>query len=187
MYSFQNRGEALLARQLKSSFSAPDYHLMNNVTLRTKNGTTHIDHILVSRFGIFVIETKAFNGWIFADPQRAVWTQVLFRVKFRFQNPIFQNFKHVCAVRDTLDFLPADAVISSVVFVGPAEFRTDVPSGVFSIDGLIDYIRHHSVTVLSPNRMQFCVGRLESSRLALTQQTDIDHVQDLRRRYGSKD
>jgi hypothetical protein len=54
---FQNRGEARLSHALKKRFVAPDYHLLNHVTLRLKDGTTQIDHILVSRFGIFVIET----------------------------------------------------------------------------------------------------------------------------------
>ena len=33
-------------------------------------GTTQIDHILVSKYGIFVIETKNRKGWIFGGPQQ---------------------------------------------------------------------------------------------------------------------
>ena len=33
------------------------YEDINNVTLPTSNGTTQIDHIIVSRPGIFVVET----------------------------------------------------------------------------------------------------------------------------------
>ena len=40
---------------------------MNHVTLRMDGGTTQVDHILVSRFGVFVIETKDYSGWIFAN------------------------------------------------------------------------------------------------------------------------
>src|SRR4051812_21963841 len=64
--SFQNRGEALLSWKLLANFSSPDYHLMNHVTLKMSNGTTQIDHILVSKYGVFVIETKDYKGWIFA-------------------------------------------------------------------------------------------------------------------------
>ncbi|MGE3854697.1 MAG: nuclease-related domain-containing protein, partial [Planctomycetota bacterium] len=56
--SFQNRGEALVSKVLRANFAAPDYHLLNHVTLRLKDRTTQIDHILVSRYGVFVIETK---------------------------------------------------------------------------------------------------------------------------------
>src|SRR5690349_12424781 len=72
---FQNRGEAKLSRALKMRFLAPDYHLLNHVTLRVKDETTQIDHVLVSRFGIFVIETKDYKGWIFAGSNDRYWTQ----------------------------------------------------------------------------------------------------------------
>ena len=67
--AYQNRGEALLSRVVQATFAPPDYHLMNHVTLQLKDGTTQIDHILVSRFGVFVIETKDFNGWILDFPR----------------------------------------------------------------------------------------------------------------------
>lgn len=181
----QNSGEALLARHLLAKFSAPDYHLMNNVTLHVQDGTTQVDHILVSRFGIFVIETKNYKGWIFANPKHASWTQVIFKRNFKFQNPIHQNYKHVRAVQSLLDFLPAEAVISAVVFVGDAEFKTSIPAGVFALNNLIEYLRSQKVELLSENRVQFCVGRLETNRLALTRQTDIEHVQNLQRKHGS--
>ncbi len=61
--AYQNRGEALLSHVVQTNFGFPDYHLMNHVTLQLKDGTTQVDHILVSRFGVFVIETKDYKGW----------------------------------------------------------------------------------------------------------------------------
>jgi hypothetical protein len=138
-YAFQNRSEARLSRALKMRFVPPDYHLLNHVTLRLEDGTTQIDHVLVSRFGIFVIETKDYKGWIFAGPRDRYWTQVLYRAKFKFQNPLHQNHRHVRAIQELLDFLPADAVRSAVVFTGDAEFKTNVPDGVFTVAGLIAF------------------------------------------------
>jgi hypothetical protein len=65
--SFQNRGEALVRRELQANFSGTDFHLLNHITLKIKDRTMQIDHILVSRFGVFVIETKNYKGWIFAN------------------------------------------------------------------------------------------------------------------------
>ncbi len=183
--AFQNRGEALVARVARNNFGPPDYHLMNHVTLQMKNGTTQVDHILVSRFGVFVIETKDYKGWIFANAKQANWTQVLFKRKFKFQNPIFQNIRHVRAVQDLLDFLPPGAIKSAVVFTGEAQFKTEIPEGVFRLSGLTNYMREQTVEVMSLNRMQFCVGRLETARLAISGKTDVEHVQSLERRHGS--
>ncbi len=182
--SFQNRGEALVRRELQVNFSGPDYHLLNHITLKLKDGTTQIDHILVSRFGVFVIETKDYKGWIFANAKHATWTQVLYRWKFKFQNPIFQNMQHVRAVQELLDFLPPEAIKSAVVFAGRAEFKTDMPSGVYTLSGLIDHLRTATEEVMSLNRVQFCVGRLETARLAISGQTDLEHVKSLQRKHG---
>jgi hypothetical protein len=185
--SFQNQGEALVARKIQANFKVPDFHLLNHITLKLDDGTTQIDHILVSCFGVFVIETKDYSGWIFADPKHATWTQVLYRLKFKFQNPIFQNFRHVKSVEALLDFLPATAIKSAVVFVGDAEFQTDIPSGVYTLSGFINYLQNCNEQVMSLNRVQFCVGRLETARLAITRKTDLEHVKDLDRRHGIKD
>jgi hypothetical protein len=182
---FQNSGESLVTEALQVHFSGLPYHLMNHVTLELQDRTTQIDHILVSRFGVFVIETKDYRGWIFGDARDAKWTQVLFRYRFRFQNPLLQNAWHVEAVRARLDFLPPGAIKSLVVFVGSADFKTPMPDGVFYLHGLIDYLRDQTVPVMSLNRMQFCVGRLETTRLAVSGKTDIQHVESLQRRHGT--
>jgi hypothetical protein len=183
LHPFQNDGEVHLSKEIQRLFCAPDYHLMNHVTLALKTGTTQIDHILISRFGVFVIETKDYSGWIFANAKHAKWTQVLFHVKSQFQNPIFQNFRHVSAVQERLDFLPPNAIKSAVVFVGGAEFKTEVPSGVFDLSGFVDYVREQTTEIMSHNRMQFCIGRLEATRQAITDKTDVEHIENLRRKH----
>jgi len=87
-------------------------------------------------------------------------------------------------VQGLLDFLPPAAIESVVVFTGEARFKTEVPEGVFSLPGLIDYLNEQSEEVMSLNRMQFCVGRLETARLAISGETDIEHVESLERRHG---
>lgn len=185
--SYQNKGESRVSRAIQANFGPPDYHLLNHITLELRDGTTQIDHILISRYGIFVIETKDYKGWIFANPAHAQWTQVLVSGKFKFQNPVIQNKLHVKTVEELLDFLPTNAIKSLVVFSGKAEFKTNKPPGVFSVTELVDYLRGCKDEILSINRMQFCVGRLETARLAVTGKTDLEHLNYLRRRHGLRD
>lgn len=77
-----------------------------------------------------MIETKNYNGWIFANASHSHWIQVLFDRKFRFRNPIFQNFGHLRAVQELLDFVPPEAIKSVVAFTGEAEFKMESPKGV---------------------------------------------------------
>lgn len=182
--AYQNSGEALVSRVLLAEFRRPDYHLMNHVTISMDDGTTQVDHILISRFGVFVVETKDYSGWIFANAQQDTWTQVMFRFKFRFQNPIFQNRRHLRAVQGLLDFLPPEAIRSIVVFAGDAEFKTDIPEGVVTIRQLVGYLRQQTAEIMSLNRVQFCVGRLETARLVISGETDVEHAESLARRRG---
>ena len=183
--TFQNRGEALLTALVQANFGPPDYHLMNHVTLKLQHGTTQIDHVLVSRFGVFVIETKDYKGWIFGAPNQPNWTQVLFWLRFKFQNPMIQNSRHIRAVQDLLDFLPPSAIMSVVVFTGDAKFKTPIPPGVFYATEVVAYLRNVKDEVMSLNRIQFCVGRLETTRLAISGETDIEHVRYVQRRHGA--
>lgn len=63
---------------------------------------TQIDRVVVSNFGIFCIETKSYRGWIFGDEKSTYWTQVIYRHKERFYNPLRQNFGHIKAIEKLL-------------------------------------------------------------------------------------
>src|SRR6478609_6172097 len=79
-------------------------------------GTTQIDHIVVSRFGIFVIETKNYKGWIFGSESQRQWTQQIYRKKSSFQNPLHQNKLHVRALMSFLG-LPENRFLPVVFFI----------------------------------------------------------------------
>ena len=182
-YQFQNLGETLVRRALTGYLPSHSWHLLNNVTLQTPDGTTQIDHVLVSRFGVFVIETKPYRGWIFGDGKSKEWTQVVWGRKYRFQNPLHQNYRHLKAITSTLDFLTPEQIFGVVVFTGAAEFKTEQPSNVYSLEGLLSHLKNLNQELITENRMQFCVGRLECIRLALTQETDIEHRINLAKKY----
>lgn len=181
-FDLHNPGEALVNARLRAAFRPPDYCLLNNVTLELEDGTTQIDHILVSRFGVFVIETKHYKGWIFGNPDDANWTQVLFNGKYKFQNPILQNRRHVRAVERVLHFLPSQAIRSVVVFSGDSQFKTDVPPSVVNLAELVDHLQRHTEDVMTEHDAQFAIGRLEALRLPAGVETDLFHLGSLARR-----
>lgn len=183
----ENTGEAAVRKQLTSYCHKSTAHLLNNVTVKYKDGTTQIDHILITQNGILVIETKHYSGWLFANERQKQWTQVLFKVKHRFQNPIFQNKKHILAVQNILDFVPKEQIKGLVLFTGDAQFKTDIPEGVIKFPQLEDYVDSIRIGSLTENRLQFCVGRIECMRLELTGKTDVEHQKYLERKFGVAD
>jgi len=48
-------GEVMVNMAARLFLNKNDYHLIKNVTIPTEDGTTQIDHIIVSRFGVFVV------------------------------------------------------------------------------------------------------------------------------------
>jgi hypothetical protein len=183
----ENQGEAAVRKMLTNYCEKSTAHLLNNITLEYKDGTTQIDHILITQNGIIVIETKHYSGWLFANEKQKQWTQVLFKVKHRFQNPLIQNNKHVLAVQQLLDFIPKEQVQGLVVFTGDAQFKTEIPESVIHLHQLEAYADNINFGSLSENRLQFCVGRLEYKRLEITGKTDIEHQMYLERKFGEVD
>ena len=171
-----NIGERAVRKLLTTNLPYDDYQLLNNVTIPIDNGSTQIDHILVSTKGIFVIETKHYSGWIFGNANSKKWTQVIYKSKNQFQNPLHQNYSHVKALTSLLDFLDPHVFKSLVVFTGTAEFKSKKPAGVYNLQEIISVITSHKEEVISKNRMQFCVGRIECTRYEISQETDIEHI-----------
>lgn len=157
------------------------YRRLHNVTLTTPDGTTQIDHVFISRFGVFVLETKNMNGWIFGGEQQAQWTQKLFKQSFRFQNPLRQNYKHLKALEATLGIAP-EYLHSVITFVGDSTFKTPMPANVTEGNGFIRYIKSFREPVFSEAEVDALVCVLIDGRRAPTLATHREHVQNLKRR-----
>ena len=128
----ENAGERLVRSVLTRRYR--DWPLLNGVLLPSGGGTAQIDHILVSPAGVFVIETKDMNGWIFASPGQQRWTQTLMAGRwsrlmgirshrFPFYNPLLQNEGHARALVK-LGVIDPWEVRPVAVFVGDAELKT---------------------------------------------------------------
>ncbi len=79
-----------------------EYKYLANIMIRSSKGLTQIDHIVLSPYGIFVVETKNYAGWIFGNEKDKYWTQTFYNKKNRFYNPIRQNYGHVQAIKEIL-------------------------------------------------------------------------------------
>ncbi len=162
-----------------------DYSMFHNVTLRTPDGTTQIDHVFVSRFGVFVVETKNMGGWIYGSERNRRWTQVFpGGRKESFQNPLRQNYRHVKAIETTLAplELPADAVRSVVAFVGDAKLKTEMPDNVTVGIGFIRHIKSFTQPKLSDRQLGAALEAIKSGRLPASWSTHREHARHLRAR-----
>ncbi|HIF9060454.1 TPA: NERD domain-containing protein [Photobacterium damselae] len=173
-------GEYLVNRLL-SKLPESDYTLIKDVTLPTSDGTTQVDHIVVSKYGIFVVETKNMKGWIFGSARQKLWTQKIYRHSSKFQNPLHQNYKHIKAL-ETLLGCSADYLHSVIVFIGDSTFKTEMPPNVTYARGSIRYIQQFNKVVFSDKdyaRLTDSINQIKLKRGVITDLKHRNHVKEI--------
>ena len=173
-------GEFLVNRLL-SKLPESDYTLLKDVTLPTNDGTTQVDHIVVSRYGIFVVETKNMKGWIFGSARQKQWTQKIYRHSSKFQNPLHQNYKHIKAL-ETLLGCSEEHLHSVIVFIGDSTFKTEMPPNVTYARGSIRYIQQFNEVVFSDKdyaRLTESINQIKLKRGVITDLKHRKHVKEV--------
>ena len=178
-------GEFIVNLSAKLFLDKDKYHLIKNVTLPTKDGSTQIDHVIVSKFGVFVIETKNIKGWIFGSPNQKTWTQQIYNHKNKFQNPLHQNHKHTKVLGELLE-LSDSQIFSVVVFVGDSTFKTEMPENVTYAKGYIRFIKSKTQPILTEAEAKEIKRKIEAGRLTPSFKTNREHVKHVKTIVANK-
>ncbi|MBR5941755.1 MAG: NERD domain-containing protein, partial [Clostridia bacterium] len=172
------RGENEVSRLL-AQLPVDRYNVFNDVMFYNNNRSTQIDHIVVSPFGVFVIETKNYSGWISGNDRSEEWVKSNYGKKYRFRNPTMQNYGHVRFLTELLG-IDEGVFHSVVVFTTRANLSVNTNQAVIYTTQLIDYIYSFRNCVLK----QYEVEGL-SNYISLRNITDASqrnyHVQRIQR------
>ncbi|MBV2129138.1 nuclease-related domain-containing protein [Arsukibacterium indicum] len=155
--------ERQLRRVLQRELPAGYQHYANLVLPTTTGDYTEIDHLVLSPFGIFVIEVKNYKGWIFGGEKQPQWTVQNFRSKHSFQNPLRQNYKHTEAVKYLLELNSSaneGQVYSVIAFSSRAEFKTRMPTNAIYIELIGDYLQQFTQSCFSDEQLRQFAARL---------------------------
>ncbi|GGI80069.1 DNA-binding protein [Shewanella hanedai] len=174
-----------LVNQILSRLPESDYTLVKDVTLPTDDGTTQIDHVVVSKFGLFIVETKNMKGWIFGSKNQKQWTQKIYRHSSKFQNPLHQNFKHVKTLESLLG-IDSSNLHSVIVFIGDSTFKTDMPENVTNARGCLNYIKQFVQPVFSETEYTQIIEVINDVKLKRGVVTDLKHQQHVTELVASK-
>ena len=172
-------GEFIVNLSAKLFLDKEKYHLIKNVTLPTENGSTQIDHIIVSKYGIFVVETKNMKGWIFGSPNQKTWTQKIYKHSSKFQNPLHQNYKHTKTLESLLE-LNEERIFSVIVFVGDSTFKTEMPENVTYGKGYIRFIKSKVQHVFTELEVKEITSKIKSGRLTPSFKTNREHIKHVK-------
>ena len=125
-YFFYNKiigkaGEFYVKNQIKK-LPKDKYLIINNLMIVVNNVSYQIDHVIISPYGIFVIETKQYNGYITGSEYDKKWKQ---NNKYYINNPIHQNYGHVKALQELLNI--EDSKFIPIVCI-PSKAKVNIKS-----------------------------------------------------------
>ena len=93
-------GEKLTVFELElCSRAGFEGNILHNLEFEAGNRTIQIDVVYITRIGIFVFETKNYNGRIHGAEYQNKWTLKTRRRDYQFNNPVLQNQSHINAIQ----------------------------------------------------------------------------------------
>lgn len=131
-------GEEIVKKQLENMNGYK--YIINNIMINDNGKSRQIDHIAITEYGVFVIETKNYAGAIYGKEKSTEWKQYLNKKCFNFKNPIHQNYGHTEIVKKVLED-ETDKIYSIVVFTRRCRLKVEVQSAVLYDNQLNTYIK----------------------------------------------
>ena len=174
-------GEQIVKVAVLSKLDAAQYRHFSNLIIPAPNGTTQIDNIVVSPFGVFVIEAKYFQGWIFGGAKQEKWTHTLSRFeKYAFPNPIRQNYGHIKALAQLLR-QPESRFHSVIVFAHRnCQLKTELPANVCLQHNFIEYIQGFTKNIVDDAALARMNTILQQPEWQATEDKKAAHVERLK-------
>lgn len=158
-------GEKSMASRLERL--PKEYMVLNDVIISAFGKPTQIDHIVVSPYAIFVIETKNHKGKIYGDEDAQYWTQDIYGKKYKQYNPIFQNRTHISILQKMLNFhqhrdLP---YISIVAYTNRSSLYVRTENGrVMHVCDVVDYIKIFETKKINDEEVKNVANCIEKHR-----------------------
>lgn len=158
-YFYGRTGEIMAAIRLRF-LPKDEYKVLNTVLLKTRWGKCQIDHVIVSIYGIFVLETKNYKGTIYGGDESERWTQFLNKKKYELINPIKQNQNHINALKEMLNL--DGPFYSIIVFNNKAKIKSNAENAILTKQSeLIEEIKNLNNRCLSLQEVERITKKIE--------------------------
>lgn len=179
-------GEWLVSRKLRRGLPKAEYHVLDNLLIPDgKGGQTQVDHVVVSIYGVFVIETKNWDCRVFGQADDHTWTLIYGRKHKEWPlNPLQQNKTHVAAVLALLGIKP-EHCHNIVALLNGAVLKTGPIPGVIQND-LVGHLRAFREPVLNPDWLPVAVETLQAASKSDDKLAVAAHLDQVQAKRGWK-
>lgn len=148
-YTGDNQGE-LSTHAILTRLDPGKYKIYSSLFVPIQGKVTQIDHVILSMYGLFVIEVKGHRGSIYGSHRDQAW-KVYYKggKEHTLQNPIHQNEYHRKALIRHLK-VPTTHVISLLYFPNVYSLKVATNMPLLTRGELLDEIKKYSVSIFSP-------------------------------------
>lgn len=121
----EKRGVAgeMRVSQLLTKLSPNEFQTLNDLCLSSGINYTQIDHVVVSIYGIFCIETKNWGGRIIGSASSEQWIQYVGNNTKYYRNPLLQNKAHIDVLQGFLSKNGQAPISSVIVFPSDTDLK----------------------------------------------------------------
>lgn len=174
-------GETIVKMKL-SSLDREKYAVINNLVLENPSGNTYstqIDHLVISTYGVFSIETKNYKGLIYGSEYSKKWVQNIYGTKNDFMNPVLQNYAHIKAVESILrKYYPNMRYFSIVAFSPDAKVKVKTNDSVICKMSQVsrNVKKLSDKEILNSNDLKKIVELIEENKLNISNREHVRNV-----------
>ena len=142
-------GESFTSKRLRQLGN--NYKVIDNIMLPSSGSThtTQIDHVVISNYGIFCVETKAHEGLVFGSRNNKYWTYIYYRHKSKMYNPLHQNYAHIKALEHVIGWRLKAPITSFVAFPYAKSIKVSGTDSVGRIEDLLNIVNKFKQTIYS--------------------------------------
>lgn len=130
-----------------------DYYIIKNFTFITSKNNYNISDLIVSKYGIFIINSKFINGYIVGNDYSDKLTQYFGFKKYFINNPLKYNYSFIKALEYYLN-IDESTFISVIVFNSNANINIKTKCNVIKVNNLYNTIRKYKeVKINNPKEL----------------------------------
>lgn len=175
-------GEFWVKQELKKL--PEEYIVLDNIMIKSKNKTHQIDHIILSRYGVFVIEMKNYYGLITGNEYDEKWTQYLGKKKYKFLNPIRQNYGHIESLKEIIN-LKTNQFISIICFSNQAKLNVKSKTKVTQLDFILEEILPYKNVIINDSIPELA-DKINKANIT-TNEVKKEHVKTIKKEVKEKE
>lgn len=149
-------------RVLRAALDRRRYTILDDLTLPSGSGTEHFDIVVLSRFGVWVIDAIGRRGRLGGTRVQPVWVEKRLGRSRRFDNPVHANVLRTQALQRLLG-LPPSKFLGLVAVSGRTRLDPGLPDNVMTVRQLVARLRAENRPLLEPEETDRLLVQLRQS------------------------